>query len=507
MNKEKLRIVYLPVDERFCTRDYFLLLAQAAGLEVVTPPREMLGQKKIRADVDGLHRWLESNVHGSELCVLSMEMLLHGGLIPSRINLCSEQTLLHRLQVLRSIRPRVKKLFLASTVTRIPKYDSDDEEPVYWEYFGKRIQEHSLQLARQLVGSTVTAMEKSYASPPQIPEIPSWMLHDFYTRRKRNFHLVEHVLELVKEGCVDFLNLTLDDNGEGSLSVVEAGLHAQNAEQLGISGKVSIHPGADEAPLALLSRVLCEELGQTPLFEVSFTSPQYAHLVPPYEGSPLDQSVTQHVECSGARVAKPGEANEQQQAIRLVVHNRLPGDWGESSDQQMNSLMPGMYDVFDALAEGQVTGIADLRFPNGSDDRVIDRLLAKRRDWTRVNVSGWNTPGNSLGTVVSHSIVQWLGVQKLLPVQREKMEQFAATLILEHWGYQAHVRQRLRKEAPAHGCTLWTLLPDEQWALCFVRTQMQHYLQKIEQAFQSQWEAEYFFPWHRSFELGIVLHE
>jgi hypothetical protein len=94
-----MRIVYLPLDERFCTREYFLMFTKIAGLDILTPPRELLGSKKVPADTDALENWLLENVKTGDSLIISLDTLIHGGLIPSRINLIRSETIRDRLKI------------------------------------------------------------------------------------------------------------------------------------------------------------------------------------------------------------------------------------------------------------------------------------------------------------------------------------------------------------------------------------------------------------------------
>ncbi|PNR93718.1 hypothetical protein X924_07900 [Petrotoga sp. 9PWA.NaAc.5.4] len=78
-----MRIVYLPLDERFCTREYFLMFTKVAGLDLLTPLRELLGSKKVPADTNVLENWLLENVQPGDSLIISLDTLIHGGLIPS----------------------------------------------------------------------------------------------------------------------------------------------------------------------------------------------------------------------------------------------------------------------------------------------------------------------------------------------------------------------------------------------------------------------------------------
>ncbi|HRW34154.1 MAG TPA: DUF4127 family protein, partial [Thermotogota bacterium] len=145
-----MRIIFIPVDERVCTRDYFTQTAKAFNIQIQTPARGMLGQKKIPADTQTLFNWLDGTIKRDDILILSLDTLLYGGLIPSRIDLLKEETLLQRLEELITLAKRAKKIYITTTIMRIPKYNSDDEEPVYWEYYGKRLHDMTKLMAQLL---------------------------------------------------------------------------------------------------------------------------------------------------------------------------------------------------------------------------------------------------------------------------------------------------------------------------------------------------------------------
>ena len=130
------RIVFLPVDERFCTRNYFILACEALNIEIVTPPVGLLGSKKISPDMNLLHRWLVSNVRPGDYLIISVDMLVYGGLIPSRISNEQYETLETRLNLIKEFKERNTRIYVNSAITRLPFYNSSEEEPDYWEYFG-----------------------------------------------------------------------------------------------------------------------------------------------------------------------------------------------------------------------------------------------------------------------------------------------------------------------------------------------------------------------------------
>lgn len=502
-----MRIIYLPLDERFCTREYFLMFTKVAGLDLLTPPRELLGSKKVPADTDALENWLLENVKPGDSLILSLDTLIHGGLIPSRINLIRPETIRDRLKCLSILKDKQVEIYLSTTITRIPIYNSADEEPDYWEYYGETLSDMSKEFARYLESNNIENLSYKDILPEFLSQnekryqhIPEWMIEDFFWRRERNYNIVQEVIELVNEGIIDFLNLTLDDNSTGSLSVYEAQQHKKLVKKLDLEEKISIHPGADETSLTLLNRVLCSKFKHSPSFELFYSHPESINLIPPYEGYPLKDSVENHIKAAGAQIKPDGE-------IFLLLNNATDykkyeviyqDEVGVKEEEYKNILMK-------ILEENRIVGIADIRYGNGSDKKLVEKLLQNSLNWKKINYAGWNTVSNTLGTVIIHSIIQYFGEKGYLKLDIEELIKLQAIFFIEHWGYQADVRQLLRRDCVAKGCNVWTLMPAEKWAEEYTCSKLLPYKKIVEKALNENWNMRVFFPWHRSFEAGIIL--
>src|SRR6202011_2892592 len=80
-----MRVAFLPLDDRPVTRGAFLQLAALSAIEVATPPRPRLGARRQPADVEALWDWVEGEGAQADLLIASAELLIYGGLVPSRI--------------------------------------------------------------------------------------------------------------------------------------------------------------------------------------------------------------------------------------------------------------------------------------------------------------------------------------------------------------------------------------------------------------------------------------
>jgi hypothetical protein len=488
------RIVFVPVDERFCTRDYFLLLAEGAGLEVVTPALAELGQKKTSPDLARLRRGVLSSVRDGDTVIASVDMLVHGGLIPSRVSLESLDTLEERLSIFPAMKQKAARVYASQCVTRAPFYNSSDEEPDYWAFFGTRLWALSKEIARfrrhQIGHEALSRAARG---------IPDWIVKDFLSRRMRNFRLVSRTLDLVAEGEIDFLNLTLDDNTEGSISLWESEQHARKVKSLGIEEKVSIHPGADESTLTLLARCLCGAAGRKPRIRVEYSAPSMRHFVPPFEGSPHEQSIRSHLEAAGCGVTE-GEGED----ALLFVHN--PTDSLDARRQKASHAPRGLYERALRRIESYpgIVGIAGTRYVNGSDNRFVSGLLARPLDWSRLAYAGWNTAGNTLGTTIAFMVARLLHAKKLIPGSPEKLARLQTVFFLEHWAYMSLVRGRLLRKARRRGCRGWNIMPAEPWATGYVEQELSRYLPAIRTATGFACGGlRVSFPWHRAFEVRI----
>lgn len=328
--------------------------------------------------------------------------------------------------------------------------------------------------------------------------LPAWMTRDFLVRRRRNFLVASACLDLVADGTFDFLNLTMDDNSEGSLSLQEAGMHGAKAEGLKVAGRVSIHSGADESSLTLLAKYLCDERGVRPRFKVEYTDAARKRLVPAYEGLPLEDGVRSHVEAAG------GEIVDGAEDLLLLVHN--PTERRESMDQKRRSDGSGTCArALDRLAAYPgIAGLACVKYANGADNLLMEGLVARRLDWARINCAGWNTAGNSIGTVCAMTVVQWLAAAGRIGGDLEAIRKLQAVFLLEHWAYQANVRKALTREAKKRGAPPWSLLPVEDWAVAYAKEGLLPYAERIRSATgYPRGDFRVYFPWHRTFELGV----
>lgn len=115
-------IILLPLDERPCNFDFPSKIFNGEKYTIIRP--EHLGQKKTPAPYEFIRDFLLANIEKADAAVISIDTLLYGGLIPSRLHHLSEETVLERLMLLKELReknPQVK-LYAFQCIMRCPKY-------------------------------------------------------------------------------------------------------------------------------------------------------------------------------------------------------------------------------------------------------------------------------------------------------------------------------------------------------------------------------------------------
>ena len=92
------KILMLPLDDRPCN---YLFPQKMLGknnpeFEMILPDRDKIGWKKIPAQKDYVERFLLENAARAQIAVISIDMLLYGGLLNGRLHHYTKTELVSR---------------------------------------------------------------------------------------------------------------------------------------------------------------------------------------------------------------------------------------------------------------------------------------------------------------------------------------------------------------------------------------------------------------------------
>lgn len=496
-----VRILLLPLDERPCNARFPTMMAQeCGGDELIMPPRELLGDQKRPARVEAVAQWLKENFGSCDYAVISIDMLVYGGIVPSRLHQLGAEQCRARLGLLRQLHaehPEVK-VFAFSLILRAPAYNSAEEEPDYYETYGAR-------LCR--LGVLRDKRERGAASGAEAEELqaleralPAAVTEDFCGRRAVNHAVNERAVELLHENILDFLVIPLDDCAEYGWAAAEQRALRAEILQAGESGRAYLYSGADEVGCVLAARAVNHSRGRTPAVYLQYSSVYGPLATPKYEDRPLGENLKWQIAAAGGRTAASPEAAD------LILMVNAPTVGGEQMAEAGTKTalwdasyagcrcLPDFVASLRAYLGEKPVALADLAAANGGDDELM-RMLAREGLLPRLaSYAAWNTAANAAGTCIAHAMLRAGAAGRSV---------FTAHRILEDWAYQADIRQRAAELAKNVRCTLDRGEGENQLA-AFVQRELERYaarwtlpgpvyIERVE------------FPWHRFFEIDLSL--
>lgn len=458
-----MKIAIIPIDNRPVCYDLIKqICAIDKDLELFLPEKKFLGDLKKSADINSILNWLES-LEKMDAIILSLDTIAYGGLVPSRRGSDSFENIITRLDKLKKILKKAKKVYACSSIMRISNNNVNEEEKEYWKDYGKKIFQYSYNFHKNAEDNS---------------EIPQEILSDYLSTRQRNFSVNQEYLKWLQEGILSTLVFSKDDCAEFGLNVLEANILKREIESKNVNALVKT--GADEIPIALLSRAIVEfktveENISAPKISTKFLAPNEKNLISNYEDISIEQSVYSQIELAKCEVTTENED------ISLVVNN-FEHHQGEIVMEIETKPFEGNFKI-----PQKPFMIADVRFANGADNNFVKTLMKSDLGKNFYGYSAWNTSANTLGSLICAGVVKFLA---------KEYDDFAfktlqATRFLDDWAYQANVRQELKKE---------------KFELSFnqIKNLMTPFEKEINEKFDLELDYEYYFPWDRFFEVGII---
>lgn len=501
-----MRIVYVPVDERPCNVDYVKRIAASnPEVELIVPEMTMLGYKKQAADTEKLWNWLKLEAASADAFILSIDMLVYGGLLPSRIHhLPAEAGELwkNRLQELRGQFPQLP-LYAFNLIMRTPKYSSSDEEPDYYENWGREIFLRAY-LRDKHRREGLTAEETAELQDIE-SRLPHAYIEDYEGRREFNSRINMQMLELVQEGVITFLSIPQDDSAEFGYTAIDQQKVIQLRNRLRLQQQVHMYPGADEAGATLLARVYNSLKGQRPSIFPLWSSTLGPQLVPMYEDRPFAESLKAHVLAAGCRLVDRAE-----DAYLILAYN-VPGRMMQESWEQQNkditynsfrNLLTFIDRIKEFAASGKKVMIADSAFANGGDWELLTMLDEERLLDSLISYKGWNTNCNTLGTTICQGVLGMNGLPDMI-------QENVLYHVLDDYVYQAEIRMEMVHDfLPEHGLSYFDL-QDKADAVNRERDSRMYkrYRELLVNSFPNMELVELtsFAPWNRMFECGLSM--
>ena len=512
-------LVGLPVDGRPVVREQVQRLVEVAGWQLQLPEVAALGQFRRPANRAALRQWLLETADTAAGCVVSLDMLVYGGLVPSRFIADDEASLQPWLDTLLEIKRRhpARPVYAFAATMRISNNNIADEEKPYWAAHGEAIWRWSFHADRHTCTGAPDAAQQAAAAEATLPAA---VRADYLATRARNHALTLRALALVAQGVIDRLVLPQDDTAAYGFNIAERRDLQQRVASAGLADRVLIYPGADEVLHTLCAQLVASLQGRPPL-RVALAPSDPAGIAAMhalYEDRPVLDSVAAQVAAVGGVLVDAAENPE----LLLALHTQgaVQGDWAMQRPLPLPVPFPSPSHLtaaagapraappaaawLDRLARWQRGGgalaVADLAYANGGDPLLVHALASALPLRGLAAYAGWNTASNTLGGALAQAALAMLAPGGLhSAAHRHNL----ALRLAEDFLYQAVWRQVLRT---GHDTRLQDDGADAETLRALAAALFTPPANAWLRAQQLGWRVEQvFLPWDRTFEIGLRL--
>jgi hypothetical protein len=473
-------VAIVPLDDRSVNYECLAVLGEAAGFDVLLPPKEWLGTPWRTGQMLQIGAWLEENAAQADALVVAVDTLGYGGLVNSRRSGDPVDAVMQRLDVLRRIKQERPELTILafSVLMRINRGSDAEEEKAYWSAYGAQLFRLSVLEDRAAMAVATDADQEELAALR--PAIPPDILEDYLRGRARNHAVNRRMIEWTAEGIFDYLIVPQDDTVAYGWNIAESRHLRRLVRRLGLAQRVSIYPGTDETAMLLLARYAAQRAGFAPRVCLRYSGSGSDRVITAYEDRPMTEMVKAHLgPLGGIIVADPHAANlhvyinapaEEQgngpeqyvlelreddlerlpsvTRAELLAHGRQPHVAGTLREMHTvrRDLPEFMRSLAAALEGGLDCALVDVAFVNAGDVALGDLLLELDTVSRLAAYGGWNTAGNTLGCVLAQAVIRCVQRQGATPEALAAHARFLFLRLLEDLLYMGRLRTQIMVE-------------------------------------------------------------
>ena len=498
------KIVFIPHDNRPISSKQTADVVQRVGYDVITPPRELLGNREDWGHPDALWTWLDENLAqpGVKAAVISSDAMIYGSLVGSRKHSFTRDQVLARAARFDALQRSHTKtpLYVFGSIMRTPRSGeaSGHEEPEYYRRYGADIFRYTVLRDKEEVEGLSRRERKEYDFLGRL--IPKEALADWMGRREKNYAVNEYLIDLLrKHGTFRYLTLGRDDNAPFSQTHLESRHLTEEGADLGKT-RFQTMAGIDEIALLMLTRAVNEQKHEIPFVYARYNWGRGADTVPAYSDEKISTSISDAVFAAGGMMVRAPEKAD----VVLTVNTNPDGRTYEAN-AVLNDGTPRdgttyFADIIsDYVAKGYPVAVADIAFANGSDNALMDEMQRRGLLYKIQAYAGWNTPTNSSGFALGEGML-------VRHMDGDSIDYLLTTRYLDDWAYQANVRNTIARQLTwLRGDGFYGNLGTKMDAVSMRSSRMMN--QFIEENLPPIAEVDTVvvtFPWNRMFESDIL---
>lgn len=436
-------ILYVPLDERACNYDFPMQLAELTDdVRIVRPPREWMGFKKRPADMNKIWSWLLEQAQSCDWAILSLDTLMYGNIIGSRIHTYSKEECLERLYRLKTLKQKNPRMSIHAfhLVARVAGYDGSMEDPDYWATQGRNIWRYTILKDKIARGHASSGEREEHDCLEET--IPAGNLKDFLARREIGLSCGLRCVELTREGDIDVLTIPKDDTAEYGYAAMDQAALAKEVRRLKLMDRVMVYPGADEVGSVLFARVFNLIKSFVPRVYTRYSSTFGPAIIPKYEDRPLGEGVKAQITSIGGIVEDQALESDCMLAVnspgKHMVESSEQYEKDISFSSHINQHEFLRYISYYKTQYQRPVGLAEVSVCNGCEREFMEHANLSGVLEKADALGGWNTAQNTIGVVLAQMVIAAFYRDKASnPRRQQMMEEFTFSSIVRDWLYQS----------------------------------------------------------------------
>ncbi len=381
------KILLVPLDTRPPCQKMVVDSGKLAGVEVVTPPSEIMDYYTKKGDTKAIQQWLLENISDSDGVIISIDQLLHGGLLASRESAVKPEEMEKMIAFLKDLKQRApdKKIYAFNILPRItppPTLESDTKKMIKLSRLVDEI-------------NTFGNVDDMKIADKLREDIKDEDWQTYMNLFKRNTALNKDLIKLVDEHIIDKFIIGQDDGEDFGIPNMEKRSLQNYLHSLSINEqKVMITKGADEVALSLLSSFVQQQENYRPKIFVEYNDDNAAGTIMPFMAGSVGSTVAEKLKIADAKqVYSPDDAG-------LILYVFI-GDNDNLQTRREAAQKIKMY-----LAQGKKIAVVDLSKHFLAQETVFPFLLKENVPINQlVSYAGWNTASNSIGTALANAVI------------------------------------------------------------------------------------------------------
>ncbi|GMA99283.1 DUF4127 family protein [Pelosinus sp. IPA-1] len=430
-----LTVILLPLDSRPPCTQFVEQLAHMAGIKLLIPEPELLDNYKSLANKQELRIWLTQVSKQADAAIISTDMLIHGGLLASRLSSGTTddtKEVLHLLTRVHQENPQLK-MYVFSIIPRL--LIADNKENII---FQKDMLKYSVLKDQVYTFENAEDIKKIRSVEKQIPDT---IINRYTAMYENNSKLNKTLMDMVESGVLAGLVVGQDDGQPfGIPNINKQQLQYQLLQTPLSANKVFITRGTDEVALTLLGHIVMEFSNEHPKVFVTYSTADAGQITMPFMPHTVAKTVQEKLKIAGAiEVQNTDEAD-----FVLYVHI---GNQNTKSD-----LIPAAKEVKKLLDQGYKVALVDLTENFNISETLLPILIKQDVAIPKlIAYAGWNTTSNSIGTAVTQACIFSKAVSKptslsnTMGLYKENLE-FLTARFLDDLYYQKEINPYINKE-------------------------------------------------------------